>query len=95
MVPEDEDTTDFIPLNGFPSILPEDVHPNSEDPVYDGVDQSCDGNEYEFDSDQDGQDSFHFPNREGEVGTDCIDRIEDEIAEGVLDAAGILSLIHI
>ena len=30
-----------------------------------------------------------FPNREGDVGTDCIDRTEDEIAEGLLAAAGI------
>ena len=26
-------------------VSPEDVHPNSEDPVYDGIDQKCDGNE--------------------------------------------------
>ena len=32
----------------------------------------------EFDADRDGQNSLFFPNREGDVGTDCIDRTEDD-----------------
>ena len=40
MVSETGTPTDFIPLGEFSEVSPEDVHPNSEDPVYDGIDQN-------------------------------------------------------
>lgn len=48
-----------------------EVYPGAEETWYDGVDQSCSGND--FDQDGDGFASATVPNQDGVVGTDCDD----------------------
>ena len=65
------------PLNGFPELGPEEVHPAvTEDIAYDGIDAACDGDDREFDADGDGFTSAAYDERDGSSGTDCQDCVE-------------------
>ena len=64
----------FRPVSGqgWSELTAEEVHPDAEDPPYDGVDQNCDG-AGEFDVDGDGEATDAFPGHEMDFGTDCDD----------------------
>jgi hypothetical protein len=63
---------DFTALDGYPQPLAAETFPSADDPVYDGIDQDCGGDD-DFDRDGDGAASDSIPNRAGEVGADCDD----------------------
>ena len=61
-------------INGDGGVFdPEDVNPDATETYYDGVDANCDGLS-DFDQDGDGFASSEFPNRDGVIGTDCLDQ---------------------
>jgi large repetitive protein len=62
-------------LNGEDDLLQEDVHPDAEDIVYDGIDADC-AEDSDFDADLDGFDSDSVPNRDGDLGDDCDDALD-------------------
>ena len=60
-------------INGFGDFLqPIEVHPEATERYYDGVDQNCDGLS-DFDQDGDGFSTAEYPDREGTIGSDCVD----------------------
>jgi len=70
----DDPEQEVEPLNDLSAIAPEDVHPGAaDDPPYDGIDSSCDGDDSEYDADGDGFASAAYQDRDGAVGHDCQD----------------------
>ena len=67
---------EFVAINGFDQPTADMVHPDAEEVYYDGVDSNCDERN-DFDQDLDGDESDHYPDRDGEFGTDCVDNAED------------------
>jgi hypothetical protein len=68
---------DFRVLNGFAQLESAEVFPNRRDRFYDGINQDCGSVAFEFDQDQDGDDTKHYANRDGRYGGDCVDSEED------------------
>ncbi len=76
---------EFEPINDFGSVGPDEVGPDATERWYDAVDQDCDGGS-DFDQDGDGYDTEFYPNREGELGDDCIDGSDlDDENPGLLE----------
>ena len=73
------------PLNGFESLSPVDVNPNADDRHYDGINQDCADQTYEFDIDQDGYDADDMMQRDGSVGDDCWDNVDLDPASLSMD----------
>ena len=84
---------DLVALNGFPQLQAIEVHPGTEDRIYDGIDADCagvdtnqDGAEDDFDADSDGFETSYYFGRDGTVGDDCIDCVEGELEDCLSDA---------
>ncbi|MEE2751565.1 MAG: MopE-related protein, partial [Myxococcota bacterium] len=61
-------------LNSLVQLGSGDVNPGVlTDEHYDGIDAACDGDEFEFDADADGEEHYQRLQRDGSVGVDCND----------------------
>jgi hypothetical protein len=69
--------TGFDTINSFPQLVASDVFPSAVDVAYDGVNQDCGSDEFEFDQDGDTFNTEHYSQRDGSLGDDCIDSIDD------------------
>lgn len=68
---------DFQVLNNFEQLTPEQVNPEAQDRFYDGVNQDCGSEIFEFDQDQDGDNSKYYVDHTGRSGGDCVDSMDD------------------
>ena len=55
------------------ALVAEDVNPAATDRPYDGINQDCGAQTFEFDIDEDGFDALDQVQRDGTYGTDCWD----------------------
>lgn len=67
----------FVVLSGFEQPAAEMVNPDASEVYYDGIDGDCANPEFEFDQDQDGENSKYHVNRAGITGNDCVDNTDD------------------
>ncbi|MBM4366377.1 MAG: hypothetical protein FJ102_09175 [Deltaproteobacteria bacterium] len=67
---------EFDALEGYYDPLAKEVFPGAEEVWYDAVDSDCDGGS-DFDQDLDGFDTMWHEQRDGSVGTDCLDADDD------------------
>ena len=74
---DDPDSTpaDFIPIHDGTQRTAAEVHPGADDAAYDAVDADCAGDS-DFDADGDGYDYDGLANRDGDVGDDCYDAVD-------------------
>jgi hypothetical protein len=78
------DSPDWVGINGFPSLSPEDVNPDATERWYDDLDQDCAGDD-DFDQDDDGYTTDAYLDGAGHYGDDCDDTAGDT-NPGAVDA---------